>query len=169
MNNFFQAGPRAALFFVTVLMSVSFAAVTQAANPVWKESSDDTVYPMVVYRSSTCGCCKTWVDHAKDHNFKVKEIIDSDMRAVKKAFGVPGNLASCHTVTVGGKVFEGHVPAQDIKRVLATDNDIRLLTVPGMVSGSPGMDMEGAEMQDFRVYAVTNDGDQSVYSTYEDY
>ncbi len=169
MNNFFRAGQRAALFFVTILMSVSFSALTQAANPSWKESNDDTVYPIVVYRSTTCGCCKAWVDHLKDHNFKVKEVTDSEMNAVKKAFGVPQNLASCHTATIGGKLIEGHVPAQDIKRMLETDNDIRLLTVPGMVSGSPGMDMEGADKQDFRVYAVTNDGDESVFSTYDDY
>ncbi|WP_271272635.1 DUF411 domain-containing protein [Aliamphritea hakodatensis] len=169
MKNFFRAGQRAALMFVTVLMSVSFTAVTQAADPFWKESTDNTAYPITVYRSTTCGCCKDWVDHLKDHNFKVKEITDSEMNTVKKAFGVPQNLASCHTASINGKIVEGHVPAQDIKRMLETDNDIRLLTVPGMASGTPGMDMDGAEKHDFRVYAVKTNGDQSVFNTYTDY
>ena len=33
--------------------------------------------------------------------------------------GVPDALQSCHTVTVGGYVVEGHVPASDVRRLLA--------------------------------------------------
>lgn len=162
MKHFFRAS---LLALLTVL-----GAQAQAADPVWKVSEDATAYPITVYRSTTCGCCKAWVAHLKEHNFEVKEITDSNLNTVKKAFGIPQQMASCHTATVNGKLIEGHVPAQDIKRLLADkDSNVRLLTVPAMPSGTPGMDMPGAPKHDFKVYAAHEDGKVSVYNSYENY
>jgi hypothetical protein len=41
------------------------------------------------------------------------------VQPVKTASGVPDAIGSCHTSKVGGYVVEGHVPAQDILRLLA--------------------------------------------------
>ena len=41
---------------------------------------------------------------------------------------------------VEGYVVEGHVPASDIKRMLAERPQIAGLAVPGMPMGSPGME-----------------------------
>ncbi|WP_261843280.1 DUF411 domain-containing protein [Aliamphritea ceti] len=173
MKNFSRASQRAAQLLVSIFLSVSFAGffvgVAQAADPVWQVSEDNTAYPITVYRSTTCGCCKAWVAHLREHNFAVKEVTDSEMNTVKRAFGVPQQMASCHTATVNGKLIEGHVPAQDIKRLLAADNDIRLLSVPGMPSGTPGMDMPGAPKHDFKVYAANTEGEVSVFSEYAGY
>jgi hypothetical protein len=70
---------------------------------------------------------------------------------------------------VDGVVIEGHVPAQDIKRLLADKQDVRLLAVPGMPSGSPGMDFDGAPNNTFRVYAISHDDRVDVFQTYSDY
>ena len=173
MKIFSRASLRAAQLFVSVFLSISFTAffagMTQAADPVWQVSEDNTAYPIKVYRSTTCGCCKAWVAHLREHDFEVKEITDSELSTVKRAFGVPQQMASCHTATVNGKLIEGHVPAQDIKRLLATENDIRLLSVPGMPSGTPGMDMPGAAKHDFKVYAANTNGEVSVFNSYENY
>jgi len=93
----------------------------------------------------------------------------TDVAPIKQKLGVPQDGASCHTAVVNGKVIEGHVPAQDIKTLLAADNDIQILTVPGMPSGGPGMDFDGARKDDFSVYALDKNGKVSTYHRYEGY
>lgn len=144
-------------------------ATANAADPVWLEGKTDESYQITVYRSATCGCCKGWIAHLKDHNFQVKDVVVEDVNAHKQRLGVPPKGASCHTAEVNGKVVEGHVPAQDIKRLLSSENNIRLLTVPGMPSGGPGMDMPGAAKQPFQVFSVTEDNKVDVYNNYSEY
>lgn len=96
---------------------------------------------MSIYRSPTCGCCEKWLEHVKSHHFIVKDIISDDMQAIKKRFGIPDKLASCHTAIVGGYVIEGHVPATDIEKLLHDKPNIIGLSAPGMPMGSPGMEM----------------------------
>ncbi|MFG1487699.1 DUF411 domain-containing protein [Oceanospirillum sp. HFRX-1_2] len=141
----------------------------QAADPVWLEGKNDQVYSIKVYHSPSCGCCKGWIEHLEDHDFKVESIEMNDVNPIKQQYGVPQEGASCHTAVVNGKVIEGHVPAQDIKTLLASQNNIHLLTVPGMPSGGPGMDFAGARKDDFSVYAMDKNGKVSTYNRYEDY
>jgi len=157
---------------VALLMSLSPLAVMEsafAADPVWLENKTDQQYEITVYRSESCGCCKGWISHLKDHNFSVKDVVVNDVNSHKQRLGVPQQAASCHTAEVNGKVIEGHVPAQDIKRLLASNNNIRLLTVPGMPSGGPGMDMPGARKDSFTVYAMDSEHQVSPYNHYSDY
>lgn len=156
---------------LTALLSVLAlpVAMVNAADPVWLEGKTDDSYQITVYRSATCGCCKGWIEHLKDHNFQVNDVVVEDVNPHKQRLGVPPEGASCHTAEVNGKVIEGHVPAQDIKRLLSADNNIRLLTVPGMPSGGPGMDMPGAAKQPFKVYSMTEGNKVDVYQSYSDY
>lgn len=141
-----------------------------AGNPVWLEGKTDERHQITVYRSESCGCCKGWIAHLKDHNFDVKDVTVNDVNVHKQRLHVPQKGASCHTAEVDGKVIEGHVPAQDIKRLLSEKNEnIRLLTVPGMPSGGPGMDMPESPKQAFKVYSVSQDNKVDVYRSYSDY
>ena len=140
-----------------------------AANPVWLEGKTSDQYEITVYRSATCGCCKAWVSHLKDHNFDVTDTTVDDVNKFKQQFNIPTDAASCHTAMVNGVAIEGHVPAQDIKRLLKDKGDIRLLTVPMMPSGTPGMDRPGAPKNDFKVYSITQDDQVDVYNTYSNY
>ena len=98
---------------------------------------------VVVSKDPTCGCCNGWVEHLRGAGFTVT-VTDTDrINAVKKRHGVPDDLASCHTAEVGGYVLEGHVPAAEVKRLLAERPQARGLAVPGMPMGSPGMEMDG--------------------------
>src|SRR6187402_3592404 len=74
---------------------------------------------LTVMKSPYCGCCAKWIEHVQQHGFTVKVVDTEDMGAVKKRLGVPNRLASCHTTMAGGYFIEGHVPAADIKRLLA--------------------------------------------------
>ena len=140
-----------------------------AANPFWQEGMTTDQHAITVYRSASCGCCKGWIEHLEQHHFVVTDVTVDDVNRFKKQFGVPPRAASCHTALVDGVVIEGHVPAQDIKRLLAEPGNVRLLTVPAMPSGTPGMDMPGAPSDDFNVYAIGYDNQVDVYRTYSGY
>ena len=98
---------------------------------------------IVVYRSPTCECCGKWLEHLKKNNFTVKDIVTDDVQAIKDKYGVSDTMASCHTAIVDGYVIEGHVPAEDIMNLLKTKPKIVGIAVPGMPSGTPGMEMGG--------------------------
>lgn len=154
------------------LMSLSFYSLSfnsYAGDPVWLDNKTDQQYEITVYRSASCGCCKGWISHLKEHNFSVKDITVNDVTPHKTRLGVPAQATSCHTAEVNGKVIEGHVPAQDIKRLLASENNIRLLAVPGMPSGGPGMDMPGASRDDFTVFSVDENNQVGTYNEYSGY
>lgn len=146
-----------------------FSSTVFSADPFWSEGITEDRHEIIVYRSETCGCCKGWIDHLEQHNFDVKDITVTNINPYKENMNVPPQAASCHTAIVDGVVIEGHVPAQDIKKVLQDKGDIRLLTVPRMPSGTPGMDLEGAPKQEFNVYAIDNNEDVSIFNSYSDY
>jgi hypothetical protein len=120
------------------LRSVLLLAVLAAgggAAPGWADE-----YEVVVTKDPNCGCCGAWAQHMRDNGFTVREVLSSNMGAVKEIAGVPQALGSCHTARVGGYVVEGHVPAADVKRLLAEKPAVIGLAAPGMPMGSPGME-----------------------------
>ncbi|MGV2827317.1 DUF411 domain-containing protein [Myxosarcina sp. GI1(2024)] len=123
---------------------------------------------MAVYRSPNCGCCRVWIEHAKQHGFQVTDIKTQNMEALKQKYGVPPELASCHTTIIDGYVMEGHIPADDIKRFLASKPDAAGLAVPGMPLGSPGMEA-GDRKQPFQVLSFNDRGKVKVFKEYRAY
>lgn len=120
---------------------------------------------MTVYKSATCGCCKVWVEHMSKHGFSAKVNDIDDLGAIKQRVGVPYGMGSCHTAEVGGYFVEGHVPAEQVLRLLKEKPDAKGLTVPGMPIGSPGME-QGDAQQPYEVHLVHQDGTTSVYARY---
>ena len=94
---------------------------------------------VTVYKTSSCGCCRLWVDHLKANGFDVQamDVSAADVRAVSKAAGLPEDGTSCHTAKIGNYVVEGHVPASDIKRMLKEKPAIAGIAAPGMPMGRP--------------------------------
>ena len=78
--------------------------------------------------------------------------------------GVTRRLQSCHTAKVGDYVIEGHVPAEDITRLLKEKPQVAGLTVPGMPMGSPGM--EGPPKDPYNVLTFQPDGKTAVYASH---
>lgn len=93
-----------------------------------------------VWKTPTCGCCAEWVDHLKENGFTVKVNDVSNTDSFRAALGMPQEYGSCHSARVGGYAVEGHVPADDIKKMLAEKPDAVGLAVPAMPMGSPGME-----------------------------
>mgnify|MGYP001820145066 FL=1 len=119
---------------------------------------------ITVYKSPTCGCCTKWISHLEDNGFKVNAIDTKDMYKVKKEAGLHPGLGSCHTGIIDGYTIEGHVPASDIKRLLAERPAVRGLAVPGMPMGSPGM--EGPRKDRYSVLTFDDSGKTTVFSTH---
>ena len=114
-----------------------------------------------VYKSSTCKCCAKWVDHMRANGFTVNTHDVGNKEARERA-GISTHLGSCHTALVDGYAIEGHVPADDIKRLLRERPRAIGLTAPGMPHGSPGM--EGARSDPYDVLLINKQGDTAVYS-----
>ena len=124
--------------------------------------------PLVeVWKSPSCGCCKDWVAHMEAHGFAVR-VHDTGNTAMRGRLGIPMALGSCHTALVAGYALEGHVPAADVKRLLAQRPQAVGLAVPGMPVGSPGMDGPeyGTRRDRYEVLLVRKDGSHSVFATY---
>lgn len=118
-----------------------------------------------VFKSPYCGCCGAWVTHLEREGFAVKVTPVDDLAASRARLGMPAALASCHTATVGGYVLEGHVPAREVKRLLADKPGARGLAVPGMPIGSPGMEM-GSRQDAYQVLLVAKDGKTAPFAAY---
>ena len=151
-----------------VQTSLSLLAITALGYP---KISMAAIQPetVTVWKTPTCGCCKDWVIHLRTQGFNVVTNDVNDTAPIRQKLGLPAKFGSCHTAQVGGYVLEGHVPAQEVKRLLREKPVAIGLAVPGMPVGSPGMEMKG-EMLGVRdaydVLLVTADGNSRVYESY---
>lgn len=96
--------------------------------------------------------------------FRVEDV--TDPAAIKAQYHVPLHLQSCHTAIVDGYVIEGHVPVEDVERLLAERPDIAGIAVAGMPIGSPGMEQPGAAAQPYDVVAFRSDGSTYIFASY---
>jgi hypothetical protein len=121
--------------------------------------------PVAVAKSPTCGCCGAWVDHMRTAGFevKVRDVSDETLAALKRRLGLAPENASCHTAEVDGYVVEGHVPAEDVKRLLAERPDALGLAVPGMPIGSPGMEVGGTR-EPYDTLLIGTNGEAHVFA-----
>ena len=136
----------------SMLFAALFAPAAMAANA------------LAVYSDPSCGCCGAWVDHLRAQGYTVTVHQDQPMAAVKARLGVPLGATSCHTSVIDGYVVEGHVPVEDVRRLLAERPDARGLAAPGMPMGSPGMEMGAPERYD--VVLIGRDGSTRVFASH---
>lgn len=122
---------------------------------------------IIVYKSATCSCCRQWALHLRDAGFDVETQNIEDLHSIKERVGVPAAHGSCHTAEVSGYFVEGHVPAEDIKRLLAEQPEAKGLAVPGMPVGSPGMETPSGEVKPYDVLLVARDGTTTVFAHHE--
>ncbi len=158
----------------TVLM-LCFSSIifqTASAESIWNKKIENAVdnVSAKVYRSATCGCCENWIAHVKQHNISVEDnvLTQGALYQLKLKFDIPTNLHSCHTAVIGSHAIEGHVPAADIMTMLKQKPTIYGLSVPQMVTGSPGMEM-GITKDPFSVISFDQSGKSQEYNNYSNY
>jgi hypothetical protein len=152
--------------FVSGLSAIVFVGATLVLSAQQKPAAP--AQKVTVYKTSSCGCCRLWVDHLKSNGFDVQamDVSSADVRAVSKAAGLPEDGTSCHTAKIGNYVVEGHVPASDIKRMLKEKPAIAGIAAPGMPMGSPGME-QGNTKEPYDVIAFKKDGTSTVYAKHK--
>ena len=150
------------------IAAVAGAGASAALLPSLAWAADE---PFLMWQSPACGCCTEWarrVEAAFGRPLAVVKV--DDIGAIKRARGIPQDLLSCHSASIGGYVIEGHVPPADIKRLIASgDRSIKGLAVPGMPMGAPGMDGHGhghGHSEKYDVVAFKADGTRSVFASH---
>jgi len=138
-------------------------ALVALGGLVWQRRSLGAAFDTItVYKSPTCDCCGKWITHMRGRGFDLDVREMADIVSPKRGLRIPESLYSCHTATVQGYVFEGHVPADLVAQVLRERPDLQGLAVPGMPQSAPGMDIGH---QPYDVIAFTATGRTSVYAT----
>lgn len=152
------------------LIQSAIALLGAAVLPTTALSQNASKPLVEVWKTPTCGCCKDWVKHLQDNGFEVKtyDVSEAVKATRRNQLGLAEKYGSCHTALVGGYVIEGHVPAQDIRKLLSERPRALGLSVPGMPMGSPGMDGPeyGGRKDAYAVLLVQRDGSSSVYQKY---
>ena len=126
--------------------------------------------PLVqVWKGPSCGCCKDWIRHLEASGFRT-QVQDSGNTEARLRLGIDMKYGSCHTALVGGYAIEGHVPANDIRRMLKERPVAIGLAVPAMPVGSPGMDGPeyGRRKDAYDVLLLSKDGSSRVFQTYRE-
>ena len=113
---------------------------------------------LLVTKTAFCGCCKAWVERMKAAGFTVEVMDVADVTPTARKLGVPDDLRSCHT-------SQGHVPAADIKRLLAQRPKAAGIAVPGMVMGTPGME-HGDHKMPYEVILFDRSGKTKVFAVH---
>lgn len=151
--------------FLSILM---FFSLPLAADSEWDKNQIalDAPVDITVNRSPNCQCCHKWIEHLQANGFNVIDAISHNLEAVPARANVPNELRSCHTAVVGDYLIEGHVPANDIKKLLQQKPSITGLTVPQMPVGTPGMEM-GPRKDNFAVISFDKAGQYRLFNRYE--
>lgn len=121
--------------------------------------------PIHVYKTASCECCAGWVKHLSGSGFAVQVTTTDDPAAIRRRAGIPDAFGSCHSATIEGYAIEGHVPATEIRRLLAETPRAIGLAVPSMPPGSPGMEY-GDRKDPYQVFLVDRQGKATVFASY---
>lgn len=149
-----------------LIVGAALAVAVVASGRVFVARADvaaQALPTVTVYKDPNCGCCALWVTHMQRAGFTVTTENRPDMPAVRTARGVPQHVQSCHTAVVDGFVVEGHVPADDVKRLLKTRPAVKGIAVPGMPVGSPGME-QGSVKHAYSVLTFDEAGRTTVFA-----
>ena len=110
----------------------------------------------VLYKNPQCTCCEIYAAYLKKNGFDVELKPTHDLAEISAKAGVPEDLEGCHTMFLAGYAFDGLVPVDVIRKVLAEHPAIAGVTLAGMPTGAPGM--PGRKAAPFKIYAFTADG-----------
>jgi len=153
------------LLAIVAVLGIAFLAGPPGLAQDKSAAASRSLPVVEMTRHPQCGCCTKWADHLREAGFEVKITETRKMWGVKRMAGIPKDLDSCHTATVGGYVVEGHVTAGDIKRLLAERPDVKGIAVPGMPIGSPGMEV-GDRDEPYDVLSFDADGNTKVFQSH---
>lgn len=149
---------------IIIALGVLASAADQSTIPAPEKPKTLGYRPsIVVYKDRHCDCCERWVQYLEANRFVVRVENVDNLGEVKKRLGIPREKDACHTGMIESYFIEGHVPAEDIKRLIRTRPDAKGLAVPGMPIGSPGME-QGKMVQPYDVLLMDRTGKSTVFA-----
>ncbi len=151
------------LLFILLLGVLLVTGCNSSADGNAIKNLDEKV---TIYKSQSCGCCSLYSNYLKSKgklNLDIVNLPDLELGSIKRQYGVPSIVESCHTTVIGDYFVEGHIPLEAINKLITEKPDIAGIAMPGMPSGSPGM--PGSKTGDFTIFAVNKDGSQDVFMT----
>lgn len=145
---------RSSIFAAGVLISVATIASAEALR-------------FDLAKTQSCGCCVAYAKRLEErgHVVETRNLPMATLMEMKVESGIPPEMTGCHTSKVAGYTIEGHVPTEDIERLIAEAPDAIGLAVPGMPMGSPGMEY-GESRDAYQVFLINKDGTTSVFNSY---
>ncbi len=164
--------------YFTVLFSIAISFLIASCSesststaPAADATTNPAVIKLDVYKSATCGCCGSWVKYIDKQGFKADVHIPDNLVKLKLDKGIKPKFQSCHTaVTKEGYIFEGHIPAKYIKKFLKSHPKNAIgLTVPGMVNGTPGMEIMKGKFTPYKIWMMKKDGTVEQYAQLNSY
>lgn len=159
--------------FAAALILVSFAFWGYMFSGETNSSQDtetvetelyDGEITLTMYHGEGCMCCVRWADYLEKNGVTVKDELLDDPHSIKNEMNIPPRLRSCHTAIVDGYVVEGHVPVEDIRRMLAERPDAIGISAPGMPANAPGMDQPVD--REYQVILFDDAENMSVYAVH---
>jgi len=165
----FEINPIQSMNFKTYFLFTFIALVSGAIiwtfidnNSEHSESEQPETADVIMYKNPGCQCCDKWAEYMQGAVFSVAVQEAGDIYSIKKSRGIPDAMSSCHTALIDGYVVEGHVPLQDINRLLAERPNAIGLAAPGMPASAPGMNT--ALNEPYAVYLIDSTGTESLYA-----
>ncbi len=153
------------LLFTAIFAAVLFYPGEEATQQT-QQITEDGKLEVIMYKNEGCMCCTKWADKMNQEEFAVIEKPVPNLNEIKAENGITSELASCHTAFVDGYIVEGHVPIEDVQRLLEERPEAIGLTVPGMPIGSPGMEVPGREPDSYDVLLIAKDGSTTVFASH---
>ena len=126
------------------------AAVGLAAFYVFRPAANAN--EVTLYKNPQCGCCEEYAAYLRQNGFTVTVKPTHDLAMMSRQAGIPDDFQGCHLSFIDDYVVSGHVPIDTVNKLLTERPDIKGVTLPGMPTGSPGMN--GPKTGPFRMYEV---------------
>lgn len=150
---------------IVLAASILFWGFIFQDRPVFEtEVSEDEII-ITMFHGEGCMCCVRWAEYLEEKGFTVVDELVDDLHKIKREKGIPGQLSSCHTAIVDGYVVEGHVPAEDILRLLSERPEATGISVPGMPPNAPGMD--APITREYQTILFDGEGNITVFATHQ--
>jgi hypothetical protein len=123
---------------------------------------------ITLYMLPGCDTCEAYFEYLQKHGFRVVRGGSADLAGVRARFRLPRSFRAPQTGVISGLYVEGHVPAADIRDLIAKRNRGRALglVVPGRPRWAPGLSTGLPEP--FTVYMVQPSGLLQPLITYND-
>ena len=152
------------LLVLGLILSLLLAACSVLSPQAQDTSGEDRL--VTIFALDGWGCCGDWTDYLEENGYKTETTEYASLDQIKKKYHIPEEFKTCHTAIVNGYVIEGHVPIEEIERLLSEKPDVIGIAVAGMPAGSPGMDIEGFDDEAFDVVSFDQNGNIEIYQSY---